>query len=246
MTKSVFAGRAGLQQYFPNWDKHDLCDLALTIVSIICKLNMLGIRFGCVNPASIYVESSTSVFFVDLDEIQIEGFPVLSQNLTFTLPERIDKPKTPYLFTEDEENYQIALLVFMIMMPGRFPYAKRKSRSETDSIRDMFFPFGIGEMRRSQDSERPCGIWQIVWDHLPYNLCNNFYNTFTKKVLMHFLEPGLRDMNGGRWCRLLVSTCRNPKIKNHYNCSLKHLGMMENAFSFGVVFVGKNILSSTF
>ena len=45
------------------------------------------------------------------------------------------------------------LLIFMIMMPGKFPYALRKSDSEEDSIAEKSFAFGIGgDMRRSRDA----------------------------------------------------------------------------------------------
>lgn len=179
LTRSVLNGATGLSQYFPQWNKRDICILAETILDKICKMHDLGILFGCINPATIYIVSPKEVYFVDTDCWQIEGYPALSRNQTFTPPELLRDNKVQMIYTTDQENYQIALLTFMLMMPGKFPYAKGKDSNERDSIIDMAFPFSVGGgMRRSQDAERPSGIWRIVWDHLPYQMCNGFYNTF--------------------------------------------------------------------
>lgn len=192
LTQSIFNGNLGIKKCFPNWNKTDLCVLAHTIIDTICRLHRLGVRFGCINPASIYIVSATEVYFVDVDNWQIEGYPTMSRNVTFTPPELLSTYKKPHLFTNDEENYQIALLTFMLMLPGKYPYAKKvKSSNEYDSISDMSFPFSIGgDMRRSADAERPSGAWQIIWDHLPYKMCNYFYNTF--HINGKFSRPGYR------------------------------------------------------
>lgn len=191
LNRSILSGISGLKQHFPSWNKRDVCVVAHTIIDTICKLHKLGIYFGCLNPASIYVASTTEVYFVDTDNLQIEGFPTLSRNVTFTPPELLSEHQKPHLFTKDEENYQIALLAFMLMMPGKYPYAKKKCGNDYESTKEMLFPFSVGgEMRRSADAERPSGVWQIIWDHLPYKMCNNFYNTFHANG--KFSKPGNR------------------------------------------------------
>lgn len=191
LTRSVLNGTTGLSQYFPLWDRLNLCMLAVTILDKICKIHDLGLLFGCINPASIYITDSETVYFVDTDCWQIDGYPALSRNQTFTPPELLQENKMQLLYTIDQENYQVALLTFMIMMPGKFPYAKGKNTSERDSIVDMAFPFSVGGgMRRSQDAERPSGVWRIVWDHLPYQMCDSFYNTFHSKG--RYSSPGRR------------------------------------------------------
>lgn len=179
LTRSVFNGATGLTQFFPQWSKKDLCILAITILDKIQRMHELGIMFGCINPASIYIMAAKEVYFVDADSWQIEGYPALSHNQTFSPPEVLRTGRTQLMYTLDQENYQMAVLTFMLMMPGKFPYAKGRNADERDSIMDMSFPFSVGGgMRRSQDAERPSGIWRIVWDHLPYQLCDSFYNTF--------------------------------------------------------------------
>ena len=193
LTRSVFNGATGLSQSFPQWDKKDLCVLTMTILDKICKMHDLGLMFGCINPASIYIASTNDVYFVDTDCWQIEGYPALSRNQTFTPPERLRDNSTQLLYSMDEENYQIAVLTFMLMMPGKFPYAKRENIDERNSIIDMSFPFSVGGgMRRSKDAERQSGIWRIDWDHLSYKMCDGFYNTFHSNG--KYARPGNRLM----------------------------------------------------
>ena len=191
LTRSAFNGATGMSQFFPKWNKYELCILTLTILKTIQKLHNLGILFGCINPASIYIATPNEVYFVDTDCWQIEGFPALSHNQTFTPPELLRSNNSPLLFSLDQENYQIAVLTFMLMMPGKFPYAKGRNADERSSIIDMAFPFSVGGgMRRSQDAERPSGIWRIVWDHLSYQLCDGFYNSFHSDG--KYSDPGKR------------------------------------------------------
>lgn len=191
LSQSIFNGTSGLKKHFPNWDKRDICAVALTILRTVCALQKKGILFGCFNPASVYIVSTDRVYFVDADTWQLEGFPVLSRNLTFTPPELLGDPQKVRLFTADEDKYQTALLAFMLMMPGKYPYAKKNRKTDDDSLRNMSFPFSIGgDLRRSQDAERPSGAWQIVWDHLPYKLCQNFYHSFHQAG--SFSKPGTR------------------------------------------------------
>lgn len=195
LSKSVLGGQAGLMRYFPNWNKIDLCSLSETILEVVCKLHRLGVFIGCLNPAAIYVSDSKHVSFVDTDSWQIEGYPVLSRNLTHTPPELLGKDQSGYLYNLDEERYQIILLTFMIMMPGKFPYAKKRGASVEDGIRDASFPFGLGKkMSRAEDSERPGGVWQMVWDNISYDLCRGFYNTFSKNGFNYLPGKRLSEM----------------------------------------------------
>lgn len=191
LTRSIFNGATGLSQYFPKWNKYDLCVLSMTILDKVHRMHDLGLLFGCINPASIYIVDTSEVYFVDTDCWQIEGYPALSHNQTFTPPELLRDNNTQLLYSMDQENYQIAVMTFMLMMPGKFPYAKGRNADERNSIIDMAFPFSVGGgMRRSQDSERPSGIWRIVWDHLPYPMCDGFYNTFHSSG--KYAQPGNR------------------------------------------------------
>ncbi len=201
LTASVLNGATGLGQYFPKWDKRDLCQLTITILRTVSRLEAFGLLFGCLNPATIYVVDPQTVYFVDMDAWQVEGFPALSRNRTFSPPEILSLEKPPVLSNIDTNFYQVAMLTFLLLMPGKFPYSQRKSADELTCITSRSFSFTIGgDRQRSRDAERPSGIWQIVWDHLSYQLCVQFYNSFHANGKNS--NPGTR-VSTETWLRLV-------------------------------------------
>lgn len=170
---SVFK-QAKFQKLFPNWNKKDLCDLTITILQVVQYLHSKNILLGCINPAAIRVNKSGDVYFIETDNYQIEGFPSLQHNLTFTPPEFLGKKI--YLSKKENENYSVAVLVFMLMMPGKYPYTRNPNQSTEESLKDRKFPFPYGSVHG--DHAMP-SVWRFMWSHLtPFK--DVFYNTFQK------------------------------------------------------------------
>lgn len=68
------------------------------------------------------------------------------------------------MFNEITENYEIAVLVFMLMMPGITPYAQRGKKSNMSQIRE--FPYPLGE---NHSKNLPMGVWRlygVIWTFL--------------------------------------------------------------------------------
>lgn len=170
-------GEEQLRLHFPEWSKKDLCDLTICILEHIIFLQDRHIFFGCINPQSIFVKDKNSVYFVDMDCYQIEGYPCVSQNITFQPPELQMSGIRKRLYTQQTENYEVAELVFMLMMPGKTPYAKEKNADMAQSIANMRFPFSWSGQPGNRDVDRPSGRWRFVWSHLG-SLKGDFYNTF--------------------------------------------------------------------
>jgi DNA-directed RNA polymerase subunit RPC12/RpoP len=169
-------GDNGIRKFFPNWDKRQLTQLTITILRKIMYLHSMGILFGCLNPASIIVKDEKTVFFVDVDQYQIEGFPCVIRNTMFTPPELQDKLRRNkmYLCTTDHEKYAVALLVFMTLMPGKMPYPIEDNVHAPDSIIKQNFAFSY---KGEHGSDRTVGSWKFVWSHLtPFK--EKFYRTF--------------------------------------------------------------------
>lgn len=166
--------QAKLQNYFPNWDKKDLCELTVTILRVIQYLHSMNILMGCINPAAIRVVSKDDVYFVDTDNYQVEGFPTLVYNISFTPPEL--QGRRLYLCKKENENYAIAVLVFMLMMPGKTPYTANPNKSVQESIAEKVFPFSNGTIHG--DHAMP-GMWRFMWSHMT-PLKDPFFNTFQK------------------------------------------------------------------
>lgn len=172
-------GEEQLKLHFPDWDKKDLCDLTICILEHIAYLQDRHIFFGCLNPQTILVKDKNKVFFVDMDCYQIEGYPCVSQNVTFQPPEFQLSGIHNRLYTQQTENYEIAELVFMLMMPGKIPYAKEKDMGMAQSIANMKFPFSWSGQPGDKEVDRPSGRWRFVWSHLG-GLKGDFYNTFMR------------------------------------------------------------------
>ena len=168
---SVFK-RAGIESNFPNWNKMNLCILTQTILEKIRYLHSHNVLLGCINPAAILVSDSDKVYFTDTDNYQIEGFPTTVYNLSFTPPELLDQKI--YLATKENENFAVAQLVFMLMMPGKTPYADGSDTAPRDLIRKRNFPYAAGRFTGSYVLP---GMWRMMWSHLD-SLRGSFYNAF--------------------------------------------------------------------
>jgi len=164
--------RAGIDSYFPNWSKVDLCELAETMLKMIEFLHKKNVLFGCINPAAIRVVDKNKVYFTDTDNYQIDGFPAMVHNISFTAPELLDKKV--YLATKANENFAIAELVFMLMMPGKTPYAVGSEEAPEQLIKKMEFPYSAGQFYNKNALP---GMWRFMWSHLG-SLRGAFYNVF--------------------------------------------------------------------
>jgi hypothetical protein len=166
--------QAKLLSNFPNWNKRDLCDLTLTILRIIQYLHSKNILLGCLNPAAIRVVSKEEVYFLDTDNYQIEGFPTLVYNTSFTPPELLGRKI--YLCKKENENYAIAMMVFMLMMTGKTPYTLGHHTTVEEAIKKRQFPFPYGNVHGNHALP---GMWRFMWSHLT-PLKELFYNTFQR------------------------------------------------------------------
>lgn len=167
--------KAGLEQYFPNWQKVDLVQLSITIFEEIIHLHMQNILIGCLDLTSIRVVDSKTVFFTETDKYQIDGYPCLLRNMQFISPERLDYMDKIFLFSEKTENYLVAVLAFTLMMPGITPYTQQNSGNIRMNIKRMHFPYAF---RENHSKGVPNGFWRFVWSHLYYDLKEAFYKTF--------------------------------------------------------------------
>lgn len=165
-----------LLKNFPNWNKADLVQLCITILRKIKFLHDKNIILGDINPANILVESPKKVYFVDTDSYQIEDLPCPVGTINYTAPEIQGKAYKTFLRTMGNEQFAVATLLFMIMLPGKPPYAQQGGESAEDNIKKMDFPYPFGDL---SNGKVPDGPWKFIWSHLPFDLKQAFYYTFT-------------------------------------------------------------------
>lgn len=160
---------------FPGWKKRDTVELCITILEKIRYLHSRNILMGDINPANILVVSPGEVYFVDTDSYQIETLPCPVGTINYTAPEIQGRRYTDFLRTRGNEHFAVATLLFMIMLPGKAPYAQQGGGDPIENIRSMNFAYPLGE-QGSRDT--PEGPWRFIWSHLTYDVKKAFFNTF--------------------------------------------------------------------
>ena len=176
LQKSIFIKPLFLKN-FPNWKKRDTVELCITILKKIKYLHDRNIVMGDINPANILVVSPKEVYFVDTDSYQVENFPCPVGTNNYTAPEIQRKHFSDFLRTMGNENFAVATLLFMIMLPGKPPYSQQGGEDPINNIIKMDFSYPFGE---SSNKKTPDGPWRYIWSHLTYDLKKAFYNTFRK------------------------------------------------------------------
>lgn len=173
--RSIFQPKLFLKR-FPQWTRADSIDLCLTILDKIAYLNSRGIIIGDINPANILVVSPKEVYFVDCDSYQIGGYPCPVGTANFTAPEAQGRDYKTFLRTQEMENFAIATLMFMIMLPGKPPYSAVGGASPEKNIANGVFPYPLTE----DTDKTPPGKWGYIWSHLSYKTKEAFFHTFKK------------------------------------------------------------------
>ena len=200
--KRLFFGPKPIEKNFPDWDKSNLVKVCLNILDAIELLHLNNVLVGDLNGRNIMVNEDCSVFIVDTDSFQLEGYPCPMGQITFTPPEIQKKEFKTFLRTVEQENFAIATLIFMILLPGKPPYAKVDGGMITDNIKKGVFSYPF---EKNQPKDRPKGPWRFMWSHLPYDTKEKFYETFAN---------GLR-FNAKEWSNVLEKYKHGLKKEFH-------------------------------
>lgn len=174
LASSVFKPKLLLSK-FPNWTRRELITLCVTILEKIKFLNDRRVILGDINPMNILVKSPTEVYFVDCDSYQIEGYPCSVGTANFTPPEVIGRDFKTFLRTQEMENFSIATLLFMIMLPGKAPYSAVGGASPAENIKKGNFVYAFNQ---ADGDKTPPGRWGYMWSHLSFNVREAFFQTF--------------------------------------------------------------------
>jgi serine/threonine protein kinase len=178
----------------PGWDRRQLVSLCIAITRKIRFLHDSGIILGDINPLNILVEDDETVFLVDTDSFQIEGFACPVGTPHFTAPEILGADFATFLRRPEHEAFAVATLLFMILFCGQKPYAGKGGGSPTENIRNMEFPYPLGkESRRTV----PEGQYRNIWSWLIFDLKEKFYYSFEKS------KQPFQRLSAAEWLPLL-------------------------------------------
>lgn len=175
MQRSMFV-KPVLEQSFPEWTRVDLVNLCLAFLEHVRHLHQLNIIIGDVNPLNLLVTAeSNRLAIVDTDSFQIEGFPCPVGTVNFTPPEIQGANYANFLRTREQELFAVATMLFMILHPGKPPYAQQGGGDPAANIKGRQFAYPY---HGTTTGRAPEGPWQLIWANLPSRLQEAFWKVF--------------------------------------------------------------------
>lgn len=176
LQKSLFV-KPLLGQRFPQWQRQNLVNVCISFLEHLQYLHALNVLVGDINPMNVLVDGDgTSVFIVDADSFQVEGFPCPVGTVNFSPPNLQHKNFKSILRTEDDELFAVATMLFMVVVPGKPPYSQQGGESPENNIVDANFPYPLGDDHKGRNVSP--GPWRYIWSHLPYKLKELFHKAF--------------------------------------------------------------------
>ena len=177
------------------WSRRHLVSIAANIADLFSDMHRSGILMGDVNPRNFMVRPDCTVYFVDCDSYQFDGFscPVFSP--LFLPPEVHQRMRgapgsgsSSFTRTQENELYSIAVLLFEVLFLGKAPYESRNGNNDDviQAIIDGDFPYPFRGEDEDEDASRrsammaPVGRWRYIWSNLPYGVKEAFYDVFSK------------------------------------------------------------------
>ena len=221
------------KQVYPRWTRVELTQLALACLKAIDNLHQNGILIGDLNASNIIVKSPTDVSFIDVDSYQIDKYMCkVGTCSAFTSPrlQGMDFQKVPRLFEDD--YFATTTLLFMIFLLGKPPYRNEGNNlSENIKLKNFTFPF---EEEEQAFVEAPAGMWENIWNALPYELRRTFYQTFKYGNVIPpsewiiLLKRYLQDLVNNNYSREIFPRGRQL-IKRSVNMNRKDITDSESA-----------------
>ena len=194
-----------LEQRFAGWKKADLVRLCITILEKIRYLHERNIILGDINLSNVRVVSPTEVYLVDCDSYQVGDIPCPVGMVNFTPPE-IRGDYNAILRTKGNEYFAVATMIFMILVPGKTPYAHKEGGQGSENIAEGLFPYPYED---KSTGKVPYGLWGFIWSHMSYEVKRAFGNTFDKNGLFYEEKKRLTVDNWldilGNYLRLLTN-----------------------------------------
>ena len=174
LAKSVFIKPLFLQR-FPDWSRAHLVELAIAVVDAVLYVHSLNVLIGDINSRNILVRDEGTISFVDCDSFQVEGFPCPVGAPPFLSARLAGCDLRSTLRSSSDENFAIATLIFMILLPGKPPYSHEGGGDPFENVRARVFPYQLGDVSAEK---APKGPWRYMFSHLPYRLKEMFHEVF--------------------------------------------------------------------
>ncbi len=174
-----------LRRNCPDWTRIHLVNLSAAILDAVAYLHSLNVLLGDINPRNILVQDDSTIFLVDCDSYQVEGYPCPVGMPPYLSPELYKERLSSILRTERDEAFAVATLVFMLLHPGKPPYSHEGGADPSRNVLRRHFPYPRGG-KGAQGV--PPGAWRFMFSHLPRYMKDTFHEVFTDGRYLHVGE----------------------------------------------------------
>ncbi len=183
---NVFDGPDALLEQFPKWTRLDVVDTLLSLIENYLYLHMHDVIAGDIQLKNALIYSSSSVYLIDMDSVQISNLPCPVGTEEFTDPRLWGRNFSGFVRTLGDEDYSIAMLVFSVLFCGLHPYATRRG-AETlrEEIINRNFPYTLDN---SEEEHIPLGGYNQIWRFLPESIRVMLYETFRNGKVYEAIE----------------------------------------------------------
>ena len=161
------------------YNKREIVLLCYNIVRAYHELDTKSpthkILAGDINTNNIIVYDKTKVKLIDIDSIQIDDFPCPVGFAGFNHPSSIGRNYREYLRTASNEQFALAVLLFMILI-NKHPYAQTDGEDDDSNVQNLPFRYQRDE---SKIQNIPSRQYVFRWSTLTPELQQLFIDTFT-------------------------------------------------------------------
>ncbi len=197
---------------FPNWKRQDLAKLALKVCEVVEYLHKNNILVGDLSDTNIMVDEMGRPWFIDTDSYQLGSFPSPVGRRPFIHPDLLGADLKQMFRHIEHEWFALATLIFMILFPGRPPYAGAGADNQEDDHRDRVFPYRIdriGDPRLDQRESQLGPPWTLAWSNLSRPLRLAFSAVFRLgKEKRAALDPNEEPYDATFWRKELQAYIR--------------------------------------
>lgn len=190
----TITNRALFKKTYPNWRKDDLIDVCLSFLKRVQAMHELNILIGDMNEGNLMVSPNKGVWIIDTDSCQFEGYVCPVGWPEFTAPELTSYEE---LRTEQHELYAVAMVLFMILMTGRFAYDRADAPildNDDDRTRYLIkegkFPY---KFKGYGDRDQPFGDAKYMWSHVDPKVKELFWETLHRNGSRFQNRPSVQE-----------------------------------------------------
>ena len=205
LSKTVLkiGGRAVHDELMSGWTRRDLIRVAMRLAQLMERLHRKNILMGDVNAGNVMVDltDSGSVFLVDTDSYQFDGYPCPVGTDEFTCPfvtvngQNVARPRGQVRYGTllrglEEERFSLAVLLFEILLCGQNPFVNKGEKDFLTCMRERKFPY---PKDTGNPDDVPDGDNLMIWKNLTFAVTTAFAAAFTE----------WKPCSAGQWANVL-------------------------------------------